>query len=84
MDNRNLFKHQSVACLLADRKVVAFPTINRNADLLAEQPPIVTLQLPSEAGTANALLRLKKAKSISLVQIDTAVFAFAPVLRRLQ
>lgn len=38
MDNRNLFKHQSVAGLLADRKVVAFPTINRNADLLAEQP----------------------------------------------
>lgn len=84
MDNRNLFKHQSVACLLADRKVVAFPTINRNADLLAEQPPIVTLQFPSEAGTANTLLRLKTAKSISLVQIDTAVFAFAPVLRRLQ
>ena len=84
MENRNLFKHQSVACLLADRKVVAFPTINRNADLLAEQPPIVTLQFQSEAGTANALLRLKTAKRISLVQIDTAVFAFAPVLRRLQ
>jgi len=57
---------------------------NRNADLLAEQPPIVILQFPSEAGTANALLRLKTVKSISLVQIDTAVFAFAPVLRRLQ
>ena len=84
MDNRNIFKHQSVACLLADGKVVAFPTINRNADLLARQPPVVTLQFPSEAGTTNALLILKMTTNISLVQIDTAVFAFAPVLRRLQ
>jgi len=83
-DNRNLFKHQSVACLLADGAVVAFPTINRNIDLLAEEPPIVTLQFASEAGTTNALLRVKTAKRITLVQIDTAVFAFAPVLRRLQ
>lgn len=83
-DNRNLFKNQSVACLLADGAVVAFPTINRNIDLLAEEPPIVTLQFASEAGTTNALLRVKTAKRITLVQIDTAVFAFAPVLRRLQ
>jgi len=84
VNNRNLFKHQSVACLLADGKVIAFPTINRDADLLAEQPPIVTLQFSSEAGTANSLLRVKTATRISLVQIDTAVFAFAPVLKRLQ
>lgn len=84
MKDRNLFKHQCVECLLVDRKVVAFTTINSNADLLAGQPRIVTLQISSGAGTAKTFLRLKMAKRTSLVQIDTAVFGFAPLLRQPQ
>lgn len=83
-DNRNLFRHQSVACLMLDGEVAAFPTINRDEDLLTQRPPVIVLQFAGDANTAKALLKLKMAKQVSLVQIDTAIFTYAPILRRLQ
>ena len=82
--NRNLFKHQSLTCLVLDDEIVAFPTIERDVDHLADKLPIVTLLFAGKMSTIKALLRLKTAKSVKLVQIDTAVFAFEPVLRGLQ
>ena len=82
--NRNVFKHQSLTCLVLDGEIVAFPTIDRDVDQLAEKLPVVTLQFTGKTSTVKALLRLKTAKSVTLVQIDTAVFAFEPVLRGLQ
>lgn len=82
--NHKIFKHQSLTCLVLDQEIVAFPTIDRNVDQLAEKLPIVTLQFTGKTSTVKALLRLKMAKSVTLVQIDTAVFAFEPVLRGLQ
>ena len=83
-DNKNGFKHHSLACLVIDDEIVAFPTVNRDEVGLAADPPTVVLQFAGEASTARALLRLKTGRKIKLVQIDTAVFAFEPVLRRLQ
>ena len=82
--NRNVFKHQSLTCLLLDGEIVAFPTIDRDVDQLSEKLPIVTLEFTGKTSTTKVLLRLKNAKSVKLVQIDTAVFAFEPVLRGLQ
>lgn len=84
MEKRNVFKHQSLTCLVLDGEIVAFPTIARDVDQLAEQLPIVTLQFTGKTSTEKALLRLKTARSVRLVQIDTAVFAFEPILRGLQ
>ena len=83
-NNRNVFKHQSLACLILDGEVIAFPTINRDDELLAEDPPVLLLQFQGEASTTKALLGLKTSKNAILVQMDTAVFAFEPVLKRLQ
>jgi hypothetical protein len=82
--NKKTLQHQSLACLLMDGEVVAFPAINRNEDLLAAVPPVLLLQFKGEASTTKALLRLKTAKDIKLVQIDTAVFSYEPILQRLQ
>ena len=82
--NPNTFKHQSLACLIVDGEVVAFPAIIRNEDLLIQTPPIIVVQLAGDTSTHKALLRLKTAKMVKLVQIDTAVFSYEPVLRRLQ
>ena len=82
--NRNVFRHQSLTCLVLDGEIIAFPIIHRDVDELAEKLPIVTLQFTGKTSTAKALLRLKTVNSVSLVQIDTAVFAFEPVLRALQ
>ncbi|KAJ7475849.1 P-loop containing nucleoside triphosphate hydrolase protein [Mycena latifolia] len=85
-NNRRILKHQSLTCLIVDGEVVAFPVLNRDEELLAKNPPIVVLQLEGDASISKALLRLKSAKEsdIKLIQIDTATFAFEPVLKALQ
>ena len=82
-ENARFLKHESAACLMADADVVALATVIRDEDLLAKIPPILCLQL-SEAATENALLRAKTAKNIKLVQLNTALFSYEPVLRQLQ
>lgn len=84
-EHRNFVKHQSLACLLADGEVAALVTINRSEDLLARSPPIVCVQFSGrEDCIAKALLALKSAKEIGLIQLNTAMFAYEPVLRQLQ
>ena len=84
-EHRNLLKHQSLACLLADEHVVALVTINRNEDLLAHDPPIICVQFSGrEDCIAKALLALKSAKETGLIQLNTAMFAYEPVLKQLQ
>ena len=83
-ENQNLFKHQSLGCLIVDEEIVAFPDIHRDVDQLARNPPVVTLQFRGRESTLKSLLRLKTAGKVKLVQIDTAVFAYEPILRGLQ
>ncbi|KAJ7126993.1 P-loop containing nucleoside triphosphate hydrolase protein [Mycena epipterygia] len=83
-NGRRILKHLSLTCLIVDGELIAFPTINRDEELLAKTPPVVVLQLEGDVGISKALLRLKSAKNIKLIQIDTAVFAFEPVLKVLQ
>lgn len=84
LDNPKLFKHQSLGCLIVDEEIAAFPTIHRDVDQLARNPPIITLLFTGVASTTKSLLKLKTARNVKLVQIDTAVFAYEPVLRGLQ
>jgi hypothetical protein len=83
-DNRWFLKHGSMACILVNDEHVGFGTIDRDEDLLARNPPIIVLQLEGEATITRTLLKLKVAQRIKLVQIDTAVFAYEPVLKALQ
>ncbi|KAI0030556.1 P-loop containing nucleoside triphosphate hydrolase protein [Vararia minispora EC-137] len=83
-DKRRILKHQSLTCLILDGEVVAFPTIHRDEEKLALPKPIIVLQLEGETATIQALTKLKTAKKTKLVQVDTAVFAYEPVLRSLQ
>ena len=84
LDHRNIFKHQSLACVIVGKEVVAFPTINRNEDLLAKVPPEIVLQFEGGESTANALRKLKLGVDVTLIQIDTALFSYEPILKGLQ
>ena len=84
LDHRNIFKHQSLACLIVGKEVVAFPTINRNEDRLAKVPPEIVLQFEGGESTTNALRKLKLGDDVTLIQIDTALFSYEPILRGLQ
>ena len=83
-DNHKVLKHQSIACLIFDDEPVSFPTILRDETLLARSPPVIILQFEGEASTVRTLLKLKTTKNIKLIQIDTAVFSFEPILKALQ
>jgi hypothetical protein len=51
---------------------------------LALSPPTVVIQLDGRTSTSKTILRLRNAKNVKLLQIDTALFAFEPVLKALQ
>jgi hypothetical protein len=83
-NNRKIFPHQSTACLFVDGEVVAFPTINRDEDLLEKKPPIIVLLFEGQKSISYALTKLYRGKQFKLVQIDTAIFAYEPILKALQ
>ena len=82
--NTNLFRHQSQGCLIVDEEIAAFPIIHRDIDQLAHKPPIITLHFGDMASTSKSLLKLKTGQNVKLVQIDTATFAYEPILKGLQ
>ncbi|TRM64558.1 P-loop containing nucleoside triphosphate hydrolase protein [Schizophyllum amplum] len=83
-DDRKSIRHQSLCCLIADGDILAFPIILREEALLALKLPRIPLQFQGEASTLLMLERVKSAKKLDLLLIDTAVFAYEPVLRALQ
>ena len=83
-NNRNVLKHQSLGCLINNGNVVAFATVDRDEDLLAQQPAIVVLRVADASSFGKVLMACKLAADLCFVQVDTAVFAYEPVLRCLQ
>lgn len=83
-DHPKFLKHQSLACLVSGKEILAFPTILRDEDRLAKVPPEIVLQFDGEQSTQNALHKLKMKNDVTLIQIDTAIFAYEPILRRLK
>ena len=84
LEQRNFFRHQSTACLIVGGEIVAFPTIDRNEDLLAAKPPIIVVQLEGRESTELALRKLKTENDVALIQINTAIFSYEPILKYLQ
>jgi hypothetical protein len=83
-DNRNILRQGSMACLLIDNEPAAFPTIHRDEEALSKIPATITLQFADDATMSKALVKTKTSDNIKLVQLDAAIFAFEPFLRRLQ
>ncbi|KAH8814469.1 P-loop containing nucleoside triphosphate hydrolase protein [Flagelloscypha sp. PMI_526] len=85
-DNKKIMRHGSLACLLINNEIIAFPTITRDEDLLAGNPPVVVLAFEGRGAISTALSRLKAAApaQVTLVQVDTAIFSYEPVLQALQ
>ncbi|THH17888.1 hypothetical protein EUX98_g9045 [Antrodiella citrinella] len=84
VNDKKLVKHQSMTCLVVNGAVVAFPKVVRDEDYLARMPAQFVLELEGRQPTLDALCKFRGAKNIKLIQIDTAVFAYEPVLKKLQ
>ena len=85
-DSRTLLKHMSLGCLLCSEEIVAFATVDRNEDLLSEDPPIILLQIFGDSAFMKTLISLKTMhqQKFEFVQVDTPFFAYEPVLKCLQ
>ena len=76
--------HQSLVCLIADGHLLTLGTVLRAEELLAKKPPSVVVRVCGEASFTKTLLKLIAAKEVKLVQTNTAIYAFEPVLKVLQ
>lgn len=83
-ENRNFIKHQSMACLFVGQDLVALTTIERDEDLLAQNPPQIVVRIEGASSIARALTKLKTAEAIKLVQMNAAIFAYQPILQALK
>jgi hypothetical protein len=84
-NNPRFLRHKSLTCLVADGEVIAFPSIVRDEKLLARERPTLVLRFDNgEHGITKALMHVPKAKHVKLIHIDTAVFAYEPILTALQ
>ncbi|KAF1989215.1 P-loop containing nucleoside triphosphate hydrolase protein [Aulographum hederae CBS 113979] len=83
-DNTKFLKHQSLGCLINRDGIVAFATLDRDADRMAQSPPLLLFQIDGPAAIAKALLALKTSAKVDFIQVDTPVFAYEPVLKCLQ
>jgi hypothetical protein len=83
-ENRNVIKHQSMACLFVGQDLVALTTIERDEDLLAQNPPQIVVRIEGVSSIVRALTKLKTAEAIRLVQMNAAIFAYQPILQALQ
>ena len=79
-----ILRHQSLVCLVSGRDIISFGTVNRVEELLARNPPVIVLQLDSNVNIRKTLISLHTSRTVQLVQIATAVFAFEPVLAALK
>jgi hypothetical protein len=82
-DNKNFLRHESVACLMANDEVATLGTLLRDEDLLAANPPVLCLQVPTMC-TERTFRQIKFAKNIKLVQLSTAAFAYTHILKQLK
>lgn len=83
-NNRNYLRHQSFGCLMQGSEVVAFASVERNEQLLAEDVPILVLQITDADALTRTLTKATSAEPFHFILVETAVFAYEPILQRLQ
>ncbi|KAF2637377.1 P-loop containing nucleoside triphosphate hydrolase protein [Massarina eburnea CBS 473.64] len=82
--SKNFLKHQSLGCLISDGHIVAFASVDRDVDELAADPPTIVLRIADETSFKKVLISSTYSKDLAFVQVDTAVFAYEPILKCLQ
>lgn len=83
-ENRSFLKHQSLGCLVSNGGIVGFATVDRDEDQLLRKPPILVLRVADRISFDKLLFASKFSQDLQFVQVDTAVFAYEPILRCLQ
>ncbi|KAJ4477292.1 P-loop containing nucleoside triphosphate hydrolase protein [Lentinula aciculospora] len=83
-ENQKTLKNGSLCAFIVGDKAVAFPIIRRDETLLSRKPPQIVLELEGDSAVTELLLKVKVTTDVHLVPIDTALFAFEPILSTLK
>lgn len=83
-ENRSVIKHGSLVAVLLDDKISAFGLLNRHEDFLIGATAAFVIQFEGHNSVTQLLVQARLAQDISILQIDTAIFAYEPILLRLQ
>ncbi|KAJ5504068.1 hypothetical protein N7463_006942 [Penicillium fimorum] len=77
-------KHRALGCLIRGTEIVAFATIERVIDELVSSAPVVMLRITGQEALKKSLLYLKLYYDVEFLLVDTAMFAYEPILKCLQ
>ncbi|KAB8232587.1 P-loop containing nucleoside triphosphate hydrolase protein [Aspergillus alliaceus] len=83
-ENCNFLRHNSFGCLLRNKEIIAFATLDRNVDQLCLDIPIVILRVLGDQAMKKTLTAFKLYNDIQFLLVDAAVFAYEPILKCLQ
>lgn len=85
-DSKSFMKHNSLGALCRGNDIIAFGSIMRNVDMLAKDPPTVVLKFTGAVGLRRAIEAFldEKRNELKFFVVDTATFAYEPILQRLK
>ncbi|PGH26481.1 hypothetical protein AJ80_01795 [Polytolypa hystricis UAMH7299] len=83
-DKRAFVKHQAFGCLLEGRNIVAFGTVDLPASSLLDEAPLLALCVMGRDGLNRVFTSANSGNALTFIVVNTAVFAYEPILQRLQ
>ncbi|KAM0259649.1 hypothetical protein ACHAQJ_003228 [Trichoderma viride] len=83
---RHFVKHNSVGALCWDKAIIAFGSIVRDIEWLTQDPPVIGIQFTDNTGLKGAVKALlgPNCPQLKFYVVDTATFAYEPILQRLK
>jgi hypothetical protein len=85
-ENKRFLRHQSLAVLYRGTDVVSFGSLIRQEGELSKNPPILTIQFEEATAFKKSMQYLMgpERSELRLIFVNTPMFAFEPILKRLQ
>ncbi|KAL7793693.1 P-loop containing nucleoside triphosphate hydrolase protein [Trichoderma ceciliae] len=83
---KHFVKHNSVGALCWDKTIIAFGSIIREVEWLILDPPTIGIQITDNNGLKGAVKALlgENCPQLKFYVVDTATFAYEPILQRLK
>lgn len=82
---RKILAHGSLACIFADGTFIGLATVWRRESFLSQDVPLLHLHLPSNVtAIRRTLTKLRGDPKTEVRLLNTAVFAYEPILKQLQ
>ncbi|RTE73245.1 hypothetical protein BHE90_012334 [Fusarium euwallaceae] len=85
-DTRQFMKHDSFGALCCGKDIIAFGSLVRDIHNLIQTPPVIGIRFTDDSSLGKALeaLRGPDQQRLKFLLVDTATFAYEPILKRLQ